>query len=303
MDLALRRVSSARKRYRKIISSHLGPNQNHNTIVERTRLDFLETQWRQLYNVYWYKYVHIARCNHNTMDLLLRKRFGEQFVVVSDRVPVHTPSEQFNQSFFSRFWMVYDEPEEDDLLHDDDDGWVLMANDGCTQDSTESVMVFLEGVTEKETDEYYNCGNQSKRWLDRTQAIRDLHGEKIEQYIRECELSTYFRNVNGEEVFDVGMSYTNDQNKTVVCRDWHCFLHYDADDNSEYWLININPQCALFEYVLFCGPCVPEHQFFHFSEMPDYEHLIVNHRPANGEEENGEEENSKEEDQDDPTES
>ena len=214
-----------------------------------------------------------ALCEHVEMDLI--ERFGKQFVLDSDYVVPPTTSDLFNRSFFARKWLVYDEPEEG-LEDYDEDRWVLRSNDdSSTKWAVEDALVFFDQVTEKESDEWYNCCNYGKTWLTHNKRIRDAHGKKIEEYLRSCKLAEYL----GPYKNETDGPLQNYQDKAdVICRDWYCFLHYDAEDHTNYWLINVNPQCVLFEYVIFCGTCIAGHLFFHFSEMPEHKHLITHHR-------------------------
>ncbi len=118
---------------------------------------------------------------------------------------------------------------------------------------------FIENILNHDYDNYHN------NFKD----LRQEHGEKVKQYVLQNEMKCWF---NDHNEFDMGTLYDHEININILSRDWYCFLMFNDDtDNGGsmvFWLININPTCVLFEYVIECPTTLEiSPTLYHFSQM------------------------------------
>ena len=103
--------------------------------------------------------------------------------------------------------------------------------------------------------------------------IREAYRSKIDAYARGNELAVFFVDEDEYEenpVFDMVVDYESDEVENIIKRDWHCFLQFsDGGDGhyNEWWIVNINPDCALFEHVIHCSHNLENNEMYHYSEF------------------------------------
>jgi hypothetical protein len=208
------------------------------------------------------------------------KTCGDRFVIVDDYRFVETPSKLLNESIFAKKWYmfsnehynIFDRKFEECSKPTSQCNYVV-TNFEDIGSVTVNFSLFIETVLNDEEDEdYENCENYSENLTDNIKKIREMHIDKIKQYVSENELNNWYAFLN-DGTFNMGINYDDEINDTVLKDDWYCFLHFhDADYHMRYWLININPNCALYEYVIYCegdGSWDLKYNtdFYHFSDI------------------------------------
>lgn len=160
-------------------------------------------------------------------------------------------------------------------LGEDADSWVLFTNYVRTNGQlkvpsdamVEEMRTFFSQFISKQSDPEYDQDECDCLTGDHTalyNLIRAEYGERIGQYLQD----------NGISRATLYRARTAD----LVKRDWHVFLTYAADDYTMDWVINVNPECALFEHVVIVRASSTEAQFFPFSDMAKYIQIILNHQ-------------------------
>ena len=151
-------------------------------------------------------------------------------------------------------------------------------NSYASNDSVNSFMyaceMFFEPIAKAQDERSDDKRSDDEHATLRDKLIKSENEYRLLQILYSEQFKTYLRNNN---LIDDKGNMIDDECafREPVLRDWYCFMFFNAEDASEYWLINVNPNCELFEYVIYCGENM-DTDIYKFSERLIIDNLLYN---------------------------